>query len=358
MTKRVFEQEWTEHISTINHSIEKNVLFDFYGYVSNMRSDLKALKKNYEKEFNEISKKPLKYYLDLFNKRTDQYFSILIKDHKLTGSIGSPQSFEGYNKNILEQTGNHYKIKTKYYNVLKKLAESIFKIEDEIAPIVEKFWLDALTDIKNYKHDEKYFLLAHVDLKTLDDIKLNPELSQYNKSLQGLCFSAISSEKTRLFNNARNYYQYYSNPKGLVGIIAKPKSGAVVGISNTDMLSTEYINGECLFKKYYQVFDHSNVDRCFARGESEIHCCGTRISPPSEIFNINVDTINEIILDSKNIECEAVFYVLDAKGEIPERFEQYKKKQEQRFEKTLPVIEIKQRNRLCQINLEELYDNM
>ena len=57
----------------------------------------------------------------------------------------------------------------------------------------------------------------------------------------------------------------------------------------------------------------ANVNRCFARGNSKICCTGTKISPPSEIFNIDVDTINEIILDSKNIDVKAVFYVADAK---------------------------------------------
>ena len=355
MTKRIFEQEWTEHVSLVNGSTEKNVLFDFYEYLSNMRRDLKALKKNYQEQFDRLSKKPLRHYIDLFEKRTDQYFDVLIADHRKTGSIGSLKSFDGYRKDLLEKDGNHYKIKDKYYKVMKKLAESIFEIEDEIAPIVEKFWLEELTDIKDYDADKTYFLLAHADLKTVDSEKLPKEVREFNNKLQGLCFSAISDKKTRLFNDAQNYYQYYSNPKGLVGIIAKPKINAIVGISNTDMLSTEFIDDKCAFSKY---FEHSNVNRCFARGNSKICCTGTKISPPSEIFNLDVDTINEIILDSKNIDIQAVFYVADAKGDVPERLEKYKKDQEKRFGKTLPVVEVKQRNCLSQVNLDELYDMM
>ena len=357
MTKRIFEQEWTEQVSLVNGSVEKNVLFDFYGYLSNMRSDLKALKKNYEQKFDSLSKKPLKHYVDLFKKRCDQYFDVLIANHRKTGSIGEMKSFKGYRKDMLEKDGNHYKIKDKYYKVMKKLAESIFEIEDEIAPIVEKFWLEELTSVDDYDANKEYFLLAHADLKTVDSDKLPKEIREFNDSLQGLCFSAISDKKTRLFNDAQNYYQYYSNPKGLVGIIAKPKrdANAIVGISNTDMLSTEYVDDKCAFIKY---FEHSNVNRCFARGNSKICCTGTKISPPSEIFNIDVDTINEIILDCKNIDVEAVFYVADAKGDVPERLEKYKAEQEKRFGKPLPVVEVKQRNKLCQINLDELYDMM
>ena len=293
----------------------------------------------------------------MFEKRSNQYFDVLIADHKNTGSIGEMKSFKGYRKDLLEKDGNHYKIKDKYFRVLKKLAESIFEIEDEIARIVEKFWIDELSNIEDYDAKKQYFLLAHADLKTVDSEKLPKEVKEFNDNLQGLCFSAISDKKTRLFNDAQNYHQYYSNPRGLVGILAKPKAGkdAIVGISNTDMLSTEYINEKCAFEKY---FEHSNVNRCFVRGNSKICCTGTKISPPSEIFNLDVDTINEIILDSKNIDVEAVFYVTDAKGDIPERLEKYKKEQEKRFGKTLPVVEVKQRNKLCQINLDELYDMM
>ena len=353
MTKRLFEKQWTEQISSINHSTEKNVFYDFWSYLQNMRSDLKALKKDYEEEFNKLSKKPLQHYIDLFEKRTDQYFSIVIKDHKLTKGIGHHQSLEDYNLNIFEQDGSNFKIKDKYYKVLNKIAQSIFEIEDELAPIVEKFWIDAISDIHKYNSNDEYFMLAHVDLKTTAQEDLSPELRAYNNSLQGLCFSAISDKKTRLFNNAQNYYQYYSNPRGLVGIIAKPKAGSIIGISNTDMLSTEYIDKKCEFAKH---FEHSMVNRCFERDSSEICHTGTRISPPKEIFHISADTINEIILDSKNIDVEAVFYVADARGEKPERLEQYRKEQETRFGKKLPVVEVTQRNKLGQINLEELFD--
>ena len=348
MTKRIFEQEWTEQPSSINHSIEKNVFYDFWGYLQNMRSDLKALKKDYEDSFNQLSKKPLQHYIDLFNKRTDQYFSILIKDHKLTGSIGHHQSLDEYNTKVFEHDGNHFKIKDKYYKVLNKLAQSIFEIEDEIAPIVEKFWIDEMSSINQYDSGKEYFLLAHVDLKTTAAEDLSENIRNYNNSLQGLCFSAISDKKTRLYNDAKNYYQYYYNPQGLVGIIANPKPNSIVGISNTDMLSTEYIDGDCALLRHF--------NRCFDRNGSEICHTGTKISPPKEIFNISADTINEIIMDSENIDIKAIFYVADSQGAKPKRLEQYKKEQELRFGKKLPVIEIKQRNRLGQINLEELFD--
>ena len=89
MRTRAFEQSWEQSVSKINHRIENNVLFDFFDYLQNMRSDLKAIKKDYEEEFNKLSKKPLKHYVNLFEKRCDQYFTILIERHKKTRSIGT-----------------------------------------------------------------------------------------------------------------------------------------------------------------------------------------------------------------------------------------------------------------------------
>jgi|GEM_PF-4536995 len=352
MRTRLFEQEWTQITSKINHRIENNVMFDFYDYLKNMRFDLKALKKDYEQEFNKLSKKSLKHYIDLFEKRLDQYFSVLMKDYKKNGSIGGIQTYEGYNDGIILQNGDHHKIADKYYPVLKKLAESIFDIEDQIAPIVEKFWQQKTTSAKNYDPNGHYFMLAHVDRKHKGEEHFSQEFNNYNKSLKGLCFSLVTDKKTRLYNNQYYSYNYYSHPAGEVGIIAKPKSDSIVGISDNDMLSTEYVNGKCGLDMY---FEHSKVDRCLINGNNEICCNGTKICPPKKIFNFDVDTINEIILDSDKIDVEAVFYVKNSQGKMPERLKAYKLEQEKRCGHKLPVIELKPHNYLRQINLDEVY---
>ena len=119
------------------------------------------------------------------------------------------------------------------------------------------------------------------------------------------------------------------------------------------MLSTEYIDKKCGFERY---FDHSKVDRCFTSKNHEICCNGTKICPPKQIFNIDVDTINEIILDSNNMEVLAAFYLKDSFGNIPERFNEYKKEQEKLCGHKLPMIEVTTRNKLKQLNLDELYE--
>lgn len=353
MVTRVFEQEWEQCASTLNGRIEKNVLFDFFDYLSKMERDLKALKKDYEKEFNKFSKRPLNHYINLFEKRKEQYFSILIKNHKFTRGVGRLQSYEGYNPGIVLKNGNHHKIADKYYKVLSKIANSIFEIEDQIAPVVEIMWENAITDISNYDKNNEYFLLAHVDRKDMPEENFSEEFNKYNKLQEGLCFSAISNKKTRLYNDSSYSCGYYSHPNGAVGIIAKPKKDAIVGISLDDMLSTEYINEKCAFKKHFQ---HSKVNRCFYNQTNEICCNGTKICPPKEIFNFDVDTINEIILDSKKIEVMAVFYVKTKRGDIPTRLNAYKLQQEKLCGHTLPVIELLPRNKLSQINLDELYE--
>ncbi len=352
MRTRKFEQEWEQSVSKLNHRIENNVLFDFYDYLQNMQRDLKAIKKDYEQEFNLLSKKPLQYYIDLFNKRYDQYFTVLIKDHKHNGHIGHIQSYEEYRKGLVIENGDKHKIADKYYKVLKKIAESIFDIEDQMAPIIEQFWQAAITSAKEFEDKKQYFFLAHVDRKDMGEENFDQEFNDYNKALRGLCFSAVSSDKTRLYNNSYYSYNYYNHPRGVVGIIAKPKAGSIIGMSFDDMLSTEYIDGKCSFDRY---FDHSSVDRCFVDGNNYICCNGTKICPPKQIFNLDVDTINEIILDSKNIDVQAVFYVKDARDQIPERLKEYKAEQEKRCGHKLDIIELKPHNYLRQVNLDEIY---
>lgn len=352
MITRKFDQKWHQQTSPINGRTEGNVLFDFVEYIMNLKRDFKTLEKDYEEEFDKLSKRSLKSYINLFNKKCSQFFALTLKDYKQTNSISAYNSLSKYNDKLFVQNGNNFKINDDFYEILNKIAQNIFKIEDEVSMIVEKFWINAISNIDDYDKDKKYFLLAHVDRKFLSPQALPQALNSYSQSLQGLCFSAISSEKTRLYNNSQNAYDYYYNPNGAVGIIANPKMNSIVGISNTDMLSTEFISGKCEFNKY---FYHSKVNRCFVRDNSEIYCSGTKICPPREIFNINVDTINEIILDSKNIDIVALFYLKDSYGEIPERFDKYKKEQEKICGHSLPVIEVTSRNKLKQLNLDEIF---
>ena len=179
------------------------------------------------------------------------------------------------------------------------------------------------------------------------------DFNEYNKSLKGLCFSAVTDNKTRLYNNQYHYSSYYSHPAGEVGIIAYPRHNSIIGISDNDMLSVEYVNGKC---EIDWSFEHSKVDRCFVNDANEICCSGTKLCPPKKVFNLDVDTINEIILDSNNIDVQAVFYVKTNAGKIPKRFEKYKAEQEKKCGHALPVIELKPHNYLHQINLDEVYN--
>ena len=60
-------------------------------------------------------------------------------------------------------------------------------------------------------------------------------------------------------------------------------------------------------------------------------------------------------MDSNNIDVQAVFYVKNAHGEIPERLKSYKAEQEKRCGHKLDVIELKPHNYLRQVNLDEIY---
>ena len=354
MVTREFSREWDEVNSHINHRIEQNVLFDFFDYLQALEKDLKAIKKGYEKEFNKLSTKPLKYYIDKFNKRVEQYRTICIENHKQTKSVGHMQSLEDFNMDIIQVNGKHYKINDKYYPVLKRIAESIFKIEDDMSGIVEKFWQQKITYIKDYDMNKDYFLLAHAVVNNLYFEEKSKEYEKYLNGQNGICFSVVTNKKTRLYAGATKNYNYYSYPRGTYGIIARPKDHSMLGTSYDDMLSTEFVNGKCEQNRYFR---HSDINKCYDEKGSKIYCHGTKICPPNEIFNIDVDTINEIILDKSKIDVEAVFYVESQHHEKPKHFEEYKKIQEKIWGHELKTIKLNPRNMLKQINLDEIYDN-
>ena len=350
MITRKLEQEWIEKKSKINGMTECNVLVDFYEYLKDMHRDLKSIKQYHEQEFDQMSPMPIDFYIKHVEKRIKQFYDVCVKpEHKY--HLGIITNMDVFNDNLLTIQGNRYKINDKYYNALVKISESVFNVEEMVSKQVEKLWQQSFTNINSYSPEGEYFLLAHVDYKTIKEDDEN--LNNYNKGQQGLCFSVISNKKTRLYDNSLPYYNYYSHPHGLVGIIAVPKEGAILGASYDDMLSTEYINGECALSKH---FDHSLINRCYQNGSSQIFCRGTKIFPPKNIFGLSVDTINEVILDSNKIDVVSVFYVKDSAGRIPERFEEYKREQEYKYGKKLDTIEVEPRNKTGQVNLEELYN--
>ena len=352
MITRKFEQEWTEKKSSVNGMAECNVLSDFYEYLKSMRSDLDAIKKYHKEEFDKMSPKPIDFYIGLLKKRTEQFCDVCIKPKYKHGV--SFISDDILQKGVVEKDGSKYKINNDRYLFLKALAESVFKIEETLAKPVEVLWQHALTDASKYNKNGKYFLLAHVDYKTAKESEMSSKFRKYNQSLQGLCFSVVSDSKTRLYDNSLPYFSLYSHPNGLVGIIAKPKQGAILGASYDDMLSTEYIDGDCALLRH---FDHSLVNRCYQNGNSEIRCRGTKIFPPKNIFGLNIDTINEVVLDSNKIDVVSVFYVKDKFGEKPKRFAEYKREQEKRWGKKLGTIELEPKNKTGQVNLQEVLND-
>lgn len=354
MITREFEQQWEQSTSVINHMTECDVLIDFNEYLKNMWFNVKKIKESYASSFNAFSSNKIDFYADKLLKRINQFKQICLKKDSSGEYEYFTYSYDVIKDEIYQRDGNKIKLKDKYYKVLSKIAESVFKIEDDIYKFVEKSWKDALSNINDYSPDGKYCLLAHADFKTYSKDEITSELKKYNDAQQGLCFSLITDKKTRIFDQSTNYYNYYSHKNGLVGIIAKPKNNSMLGMSDDDMLSTEYIDGKCALNRH---FNHSKVNRCYKNGSSEIYCRGTKIMMPNEIFGISVDTINEIILDSNNIEIEAVFYVKNRNGEIPERLNQYKKEQEKICGHKLNIIELKPRNTLKQYNLEEIMAN-
>ena len=350
MITRKFDQEWEQQKSSINNMTEYDVLFDFYEYLKKMMDDLNKINKYYATEFNSVSSKSIQQYMNIVSKRFNQFNELCLKKEAKSFSY----DYNNIKEEIYVKNGNNYRINDKYYNVLSKIAESVFKIEDEVAKIVENAWIDSISSVDDYSPDGQYTLLAHADYKTYADGTSDEELIQYNSKQQGLCFSLITDKKTRIFDQSTSFYNYYAHSDGLVGIIAKPQKDSLISMSYDDMLSTEYIDGKCALSRH---FNHSNVNRCYANNGSEIFSKGTKIMLPSGMFDISVDTINEVILDSNKIDVVAVFYVKDRNREIPKRFETYKQLQEEKCGHKLKTIELFPRNRLKQYNLEEIMSN-
>jgi len=354
MITREFEQQWEQSTSQINNMTEEDVLFDFNEYLVHMRFALKYIKNNFADDFNSKSSKDIDYYYSKLLKRIEQFNTICLEKDKNGEFKSLCFSYENVKKGIYIKDGNCITLKDNVFIALKKIANSVFEIEEKVSKYVEAEWIRALTDVKDYSRDSQYMLLAHADYKYYPRGDTPVELKKYNNQQQGLCFSLITDKKTRIFDQSTNFYNFYSHKNGLVGIIAKPKAGSMVAMSGTDMLSTEYIDGVCTLNRH---FNHSKVNRCFVNGNSEIYSKGTKIILPSNMFDLDVDTINEVILDSNNIDVQAVFYVKTPRGEIPERFVQYKREQEKKCGHKLMVIELFPHNKLKQYNLEEIMYN-
>ena len=247
---------------------------------------------------------------------------------------------------MILKTQKGFKINDKYYKNLKKIAEKIFELENDVKKTTDLLWQKNITSLSSYDKDGKYFLLAHADYKTVKLKDLKENIAEYSKKQQGICFSAVSNEKTKLYN------QEMQLQKGIVGIIAKPQKDAIVGISMHDMISIEFCDGKC---ETPDQFFHSKVDKCFDNGKSQIYCTGTKICPPQAIFDTCADTINEIILDKSKIEIMGVFYVKNSQREIPARLKEYLAEQELIAGHKLPVIQLQKINKLKQYDLDEVF---
>lgn len=352
MITREFEKEFTPKHSNINNMLECNVLYDFNEYLKDLLRDLGHIKKHHSEEFNSYSKVNIDKCIEAVKALRSKFLSICIKPEFLN-DVGFLEEDRKFKDDLFTILDGKYIIRDKYYKVLSKLAKEAFLIEDNVSNITNLFWKDCLTDIDKYDENGNYFLLAHVDYKIPSQNGYTHELKDFNQNQNGLCFSVVSDKKTRLYDNSLPYYSYYRHPNGIMGFIAKPKNG-IICASYDDMLSTEYIDGSCALRRY---FDHSKINRCYLNGRSQICARGTKIFPPRAIFDLSVDTINEVILDKNEIEITAVFYVKDKDGNKPFGFDEYKKQKERELGISLKEIELKPRNHLAQYNLEEVYMN-
>ncbi len=350
MITREFEQTWIQNRNPINNMIEKNVIVDFYSYVTNLRDDLNAIKKYYNNQFNSISTKSIEYIIYTFNNLINKFNDICIDDEYRDRFYINTFRFKEVKKDLFLRDNNIYKIKDEYYLKLRDIADSIFKLEDYVASYSKILWNNTLTDINEYDKDKKYCLLVHVDYKCLDPKMISEEFNYYCVNQMGMCCSLITDEKTKLYENVSPYSYTYN--KGLVGVVVKPKNNNIVAGANTDMLSTEFVNNNCEYSRH---FNHSKVNKCYDNDKNSIYCYGTKIFTPKHAFDNGVDTINEVILDKDNIEVVAVFYTKTADNQKPSRLDKYVKMQEEKIGHKLNVIEVQPRNMLKQIDLENLY---
>ena len=351
MRTREFEQSWIQQKNEVNNSIEKNVFIDFYSYITTFKDDLNAIKQYYKKEFKNSSSIDITFLISKFEEFLNIFNQVAIKKEKLNSFCCNIFDISDINEEIYIRDNNSFKIKDEFYPKLKYYAEKIFELENYIAIYNKNLWQNAFTDINTYNKDLPYCLLAHVDHKNIDPRKIGDEFAEYSKNQKGICCSVITDKKTRLYDNT-NIYSTYSSDSGQVGIIVKPKNNCIVAGSYNDMLSTEFVNDKCELKRY---FSHSKIAKCFDDGVNTIYCLGTKIFTPKHAFDCSADTINEVILEKENCEIVAVFYTKSTFNEIPKRLKEYKEKQEKIAGHELPVIEIKQRNKLKQVDLENLY---
>ena len=338
MIYRKFDKEFDATVYNILRQ-EGNVVCDFISYAYDMYNDLTMIKKYDRELFNSISQIKIENYIEYFEKTYALFLKTCTnisncKDYFKTNQIAS----NNFKEDLFIQSDGHFSINDKYYDKLNKIAKSIFMLENDIAPTVEKIWDIQLTDTRKIDINQKYLIALSAKYKHRKNEVASDETNSFSKDMPFEYASINTNDFTFIFEENRTY------SANIAGLIYKISGDAIISASSKDLLSTPFKNGKTPFK--IEIYHHSNVLKLYEKNGYEMFGYGTKIcTPNSAIMGNEVKQVREIVLDKSKIKPVAVFYMGNV---VPERARELQKE----YNLTNEPIKIESKNELKFLDLE------
>lgn len=347
-TFREFEQDWIYDKKYI--SAQNLVFKDFAKYCNIMYKDLIYLKQNYN-NFPFV-KNNIDKYINIFDNSYNMFIDLVVQKDKYESQLNIKSKtkkeiwteFERFDIlaqknclkddviNIIDNKIAH--INDKYFEKLNKIANIIFKIEESIAPEINKLWkLETINDISNYDCNKSYGLLVKVLFNWRKEIMNQQKITYCDKRI-ATSTSYITNEKSRFFG------AFESNTQ-ICGLVYD--GNGVIAAHSEDAFLEEYIDNNCPFE-YKTIY--SKIMRISKCGSHDVYSMATKICAPKSSIIKYKNNFNEVIIDKRKSKPIAVFYVNKSDDFYINLQCEYAHKLAQKLSKkfNLPIISVEDKN--------------
>lgn len=320
-------------------------LTEFANYCSNLYGDLLVIKKCYSERFDSLSNININKYIDTFNYFYKQYLRTLcnkdyIKNLKNNNDIAvwrklirfDAKNFyiENLNSDIFDKVGYYrLKINNKTYEKIKSISTNIFNIEKLCANVTKSFWKDCQTDINNFNIEEPYaFFVKVMTEKPWRTLPYTFKNNIYFNNTIAVSTSYVTNQKSEFFKSSIN--------EKIAGFIYKINNeNAIICANYEDAYMQEKINGKNPLNYDIHCTPINRIaDLRNKLNKHSIFANATEIATPLGLLNSS-SKHNEVVLNKKDAEMVAVFYVGQNSYSFAEKLNK---------NYNLPIIELKQCN--------------
>lgn len=347
--------------------------FDFtqFGeYLLKMHNDLVAIKNYYCSYFNANSKIDINTYIKNFDSYVDLIKLVLYDKQKYNDWQEKNPDFCNYiilarlfkdnvatldyckgDSDFYERRDTVVIFDKKVYNVLEKIVDKIFKMENDISKITIPLWKNSLTNIKDFDEKKPYNLLVKVISNwrhIFGDETKKQQASDYLGKRIGASLSYVTDQNSLFF---RSYFGGY-------GIVYDLQDDAFISASSVDAHFDELVGED--HPREIEIDAYNPIRRVFEKGENSFFADATKIATPLGVINQNPEKMNEVIVESSKIKPIATFYLKYDKtapnSPIFQTYEQDKLSATQLAQKlNVPVIELNKQNTLINQTPQHLF---